>query len=195
MSSEFIKLNKPIFLLGFICSGKTTLGKALAAELNVGFIDTDQFIEKKLGVSVSEIFESKGEAYFRKAEAQALNEIIRLSKNEPAVVALGGGTPCRDGVVEMLNKHGVAVFLDAPVPKLIERIMLFGNTRPAFAGKNHNEVNQILAPMLEQRIPFYQKARYVFDSSRLEDDFQIADSVKLFVETILSSDIRARNNE
>ncbi|MED9996215.1 MAG: shikimate kinase, partial [Paludibacteraceae bacterium] len=85
-------MTKRIFLVGYMCAGKTTIGMALAQKLGYRFIDLDQYIEQQQGKSVSAIFAQNGEAYFRKLESQALTDMFLLNN---VVVATGGGTPCQ----------------------------------------------------------------------------------------------------
>jgi shikimate kinase len=91
-----------IFLLGFMGSGKSTLGKKLANKLNVPFFDLDKIIEEQIGISIAEIFKTKGEEYFRTLETQVLKQLIY--KQAKFVIATGGGAPCFNNNIELINK-------------------------------------------------------------------------------------------
>lgn len=172
-----------IILVGFMASGKTTLGEALADALGYRFTDLDRYIERKEGKSIAEIFAARGESAFRAAEARALDEVLADS-GRGVVLALGGGTPCREGVMERLNAKGITVHLDTSVERFAERIILQGATRPLAAGKSADELTAYIAAMLEKRNPYYGKAAIRFDSTRLENEEQVADSVKRLTEII-----------
>ena len=88
-------------LIGFMGSGKSTLGRALADRLDRPFVDTDAEVERMLGLSIREIFETQGEAVFREAEQDVLSDALK--PDEPIVLATGGGTPCADGAMEWMR--------------------------------------------------------------------------------------------
>ena len=179
-------LSRPIFLLGYMCSGKTTLGVALAEALDVCFVDLDQFIEERQGCSVADIFRLKGEKAFRHFEEEALNELLTSFAERGAVIALGGGTPCRPGVMEKLNENGITVHLTAPVSRIVERLLIEGDKRPLIAGKQPDELTEYVTATLQQRNGFYTKAQHTFDSSRLETRQEIDSSVKDFINQIIN---------
>ena len=169
-------LPRPIFLVGFMCSGKSTLGRALAEYLGVDFIDLDTHIELLYRATISQIFENMGEEGFRKIEAEQLSRLVDNYHNKCVVIALGGGTPCRNGVMDELNSKGTTVYLKASVPCLTHRLLLGASTRPLAAGKSPEELTNFAADKLKERAPFYQKAHITFDSSQLETKDQIAKS-------------------
>jgi shikimate kinase len=132
-------------------SGKSTVGNLLSRELGWPFIDLDLVIETGQGVSIREIFERSGETFFREIEHAALREI---SKTEPAVVALGGGTFASEANVELIRKTGGAtVWLDCPVETLRQRCSTMQN-RPLFRDP------QSFAQLLDLRLPYYRLAEY-----------------------------------
>ena len=180
------RMNAPIFLVGFMCSGKSTFGKALAARLEVDFIDLDDYIVTRCGRSVSEIFRDEGEVGFRRIEAEALQNVLNSHEATCAVIALGGGTPCREGVMETLAEKGVTVHLDAPIERLVERLILGAAQRPLIAGKTPSEIKAFVEKSLSARNPFYSRALHTFDSSLLETEAQISQSVSRFINQILS---------
>lgn len=174
-------LEKPVFLVGYMCSGKSTLGRALARSLDCEFIDLDDEVEARAGRPITEIFATDGEAAFRRMESEAMVRLL----NRRAVIALGGGTPCHNDNMEAVNRAGLSVFLEAPVERLVERLVLGADKRPLAAGKNVDELTQLVTSGLAARGPFYRKARYRFDSSSLENQSQIDESVNRFIAQFL----------
>ena len=142
---------KLIYLLGFMGSGKSTVGELLAQELGWPFIDLDATIEAARGQTVREIFEREGEAPFRVMEHAVLTE---ASKSEPAVIALGGGTFVQPSNLEFIRATGGAtVWLDCSLKELLRRCEGINN-RPLFRDPAS------FAQLLEQRLPFYQLAQH-----------------------------------
>ena len=142
---------KLIYLLGFMGSGKSTVGPLLARGLGWPFIDLDQVIEAGQGVTIREIFEQAGEPFFRQLEQAALTEMART---EPAVIALGGGTFVQPANVEVVRESGgIAIWLDCSVDELRHRCAGMTN-RPLFRDP------ESFAQLLEARLPYYQRADY-----------------------------------
>ena len=104
-----------IYLIGFMGSGKSTLGTLLSNSLNFNFIDTDKLIEKRNSMSISNIFKTKGELFFRNEETKIIKEIIKLKKT---IVSTGGGMPCFNNNIETLNKYGKTIYLDYDIESL-----------------------------------------------------------------------------
>jgi len=132
-------------------SGKSTVGELLSQELRWPFIDLDTVIEAGQGVSIREIFQRSGEAFFRQLERAALTEVL---KSEPAVIALGGGTFANDSNVELIRETGGAtIWLDCPMPILFQRCSTMV-TRPLFSDP------ESLQRLLELRLPYYRLAEF-----------------------------------
>lgn len=146
-----------IFLVGYMCAGKTTIGTELAQKLGYRFIDLDQYIEQQQGKSVSAIFAEKGEAYFRQLERQALADMF-LQEN--VVIATGGGTPCQGDNMKLMNQNGTTVFLNPSIDQLVERLEIGKSTRPLLKDKTPTQMRHFVTQMLEQRIPYYTQAQY-----------------------------------
>lgn len=144
------KARENIILIGFMGSGKTTVGRRLASDFGYDFLDTDDFIEEKYGMTISEIFAAHGEEYFRSLETEALKE-LNLSLTH-TVVSTGGGLPLRKENGELISQLGTVVYLDVSSSEVIKR--LAGDmTRPLLAGSNPEEkVNNLLAA----RKPVYE---------------------------------------
>lgn len=119
-----------IFLTGFMGSGKSTVGRRLAARSGVAFVDLDRAIEEASGRSVSELFAAPGEAGFRGLEAQALRATASL---EDVVVATGGGVPLDPANRSWMRRQGTVVWLDVPAPVLMQRLAGTPGERPLFA--------------------------------------------------------------
>lgn len=153
-----------IFLIGYMTSGKTTLGIELAKNLAVPFIDVDEYIESMEGMSVSQIFAEKGEAYFRELEHNSIKGIAACTD---AVVSTGGGLPCYNGNMDLINKLGVSVYLEASEDVLVERLLVMGESRPLVRGKSRKEIVEFLSHHFRDRIKWYEMAKYTLDV----DDF------------------------
>jgi len=142
---------KLIFLLGFMGSGKSTVGELLSRELQWPFIDLDAVIEAGQGVSIREIFERAGEPFFRQLERAALTEVLRT---EPAVIALGGGTFAYEPNVELIREAGGAtIWLDCSLETLRQRCAGMQN-RPLFRDP------ESFRGLLDLRLPYYRRAEF-----------------------------------
>ncbi|GAA3657327.1 shikimate kinase [Flavivirga jejuensis] len=145
-----------LVLIGYMASGKSTLGRILANKLNYDFIDLDDYIEEKEQVSVSDIFKSKGEIYFRKKETLYLKEL--LDDKTKLVLSLGGGTPCYSNNMDALKNTSKAksVYLKASIPTLVARLKNEKSKRPLIA---HIETDELLTEFigkhLFERTQFY----------------------------------------
>ncbi len=150
-------LRMHIFLVGMSGGGKTTLGRKAAANLNLRFVDTDQRITELLGLSVNEIYDSLGEAFFRNAESGVL---IELAGEAPCVVSTGGGLPTVKENVLLMQNHGVIIHVDRPLDQILSDIKI--DRRPTLKNGSHEDV------ILEYRrqIGFYHAcADYTLDNS------------------------------
>lgn len=144
------------FLLGYMGSGKTTLGKALSEHLGVDFVDLDVRITAEIGRSIASFMEDKGELAFRKVEHTVLERLLSESQ-EDVVVALGGGTPVFYNHMEALNAAGTTVFLDVSVVELARRLEKDVD-RPLI--KDKDDVAEFVAKHLFERRPFYSLAQH-----------------------------------
>lgn len=149
-----------IYMLGMPSSGKSTLGRNLARELNYDFIDLDLKIEVSEGKKIDEIFRLEGEEYFRKVESEQLKKI---PKDNKLVIALGGGTPCFFDNMSYIKTNGISIFLDVSPEKLEERIRTSRrNNRPMFKLENENLLETLTATYNE-RIDVYKSASVVIE--------------------------------
>mgnify|MGYP001610284418 CR=1 FL=1 len=151
-----------IFLIGMPGSGKSSIGKELASLMNCNLIDLDQYIVQKEKLSIPQIFKTKGEDYFRKAETSALKEIIEKTKK--AIVAVGGGTPCYNNNIAVMQAGGKCIYLKVSVDTLAERLEKDSNERPLFHKLNGRKLKEKVESMLAHREKFYKKALISFDA-------------------------------
>ncbi|MDA9052347.1 AAA family ATPase [Schleiferiaceae bacterium] len=144
------------FLLGYMGSGKSTLGKVLSQRLGVGFVDLDVRITEQIGQSIASYMADKGELAFRKVEHSVLERLLTEDQDN-VVVALGGGTPVFYNHMEALNAAGTTVFLDVSVVELAHRLEK-DMDRPLIKGKD--DVAEFVAKHLFERRPFYSLAQH-----------------------------------
>lgn len=160
-----------IILLGYMASGKSTIGKQLAAKLLIPFVDLDNYIEECEGKSIKKIFEEEGEIYFRNKEHEYLKEL--LNKNEDFVLSLGGGTPCYAGNIDVINSYTnvISVYLKANIRTLVNRLELDRVNRPLVASLTNEQLTEYIAKHLFERQFYYNQAKNVItiDSKSMED--------------------------
>lgn len=151
-----------------MASGKTRLGKRLAAKLNYRFIDLDAFIEQQYGASISHIFSYQGEQVFRSIESKALQSLL----NEKAVViSCGGGTPCFSTNAKEMNNSGRTVFLKVKEEIILDRLWRNRQSRPLVAKFNSvDELGQYVQQLLGERMKFYKTAQICYDNSYPRSD-------------------------
>ena len=162
-----------IFLIGYMGAGKTTLGKAFARAMGLTFVDLDWYIEERFHKTVSQLFAERGEEDFRELEKRMLHEVAEF---ENVVISTGGGTPCFFDNMEYMNSMGDPVFLDVDVNVLFRRLKVAKQQRPLLVQKNDEELMEFIVGALQKRMPFYTKAKHVFNAEKLEDRHQIKES-------------------
>ena len=146
-----------IYLIGFMGSGKTTVGRLLAQRLHWAFVDTDVQIESVTGRTIPELFARIGEAGFREIEHEVLRTVTGKTRQ---VVALGGGAPLRSDNWQMIRSTGRTVYLSVPIDVLWSRLRRVRD-RPLIAGYTGEALRQRIAALLEQREPLYRRADIV----------------------------------
>lgn len=172
-----------MFLIGYMGSGKSTLGRLVAALTPLQFIDLDQYIENRHHKSISHIFEHQGEEEFRRIENNLLREVADF---ENVVVACGGGTPCFMDNMEIINSHGLSVWLEAPVDTLHDRLMKGRQKRPLIAGMDSPTLRRFIEDALRQRQPYYAKAQQRFNTARLDNHGDRMATARRFVDQIIT---------
>ncbi len=163
-----------IILIGYMGAGKTTLGKALSQELGLAFFDLDWFIENRFCQTVSQLFAERGEEGFRKLEKEMLHEVAEF---ENVVISAGGGTPCFFDNMEYMNRQAMTVYLKASPEVLFRHLQPGRYKRPLLADKTDKEMMEFIVRSLEVREPFYSRAKYMLDTSVLENHQQIEESI------------------
>lgn len=138
-----------IYLIGFMGSGKSTLGPILAKKLGYSCIETDKMVEKLAGIPISEIFRIHGENHFRELEKRVLHYTLLCND---VIVCTGGGTPCFDDNMAWMNVQGLTIYLCCDVSVIIHRIEKQQKNRPLFTDRNS------IVKLLHDRISIYQKA-------------------------------------
>jgi shikimate kinase len=161
-----------IFLIGYMGVGKTTIGKRLANALDMDFLDLDHFIESSTGRSIPDIFKKEGEVAFRGLEKKYLTDICMDADN--VVVATGGGTPCFYNHMEIMNKHGITVYLQMDVRSIVYRLVHAKETRPLVEDKAPENLDEYVKQHLEERREFYEEAHITahalgFNQKKMEE--------------------------
>ncbi len=128
---------KRVFLVGYMGVGKTTIGKLLSKELGVQFIDLDKYIESRYRKTVPDIFAEKGEEKFRMIEREMLREVATF---QDVLISTGGGTPCFFDNMDLMNQHGVTVYIKASAKQLVSRLLAYKGVRPIIQGKSPEEL-------------------------------------------------------
>ncbi len=171
---------KTIFLVGYMCSGKTTLGRELAALMGVDFYDLDEMIEEYAEMRATEIFAQLGESRFREMEREALRRVA----GEPAVVACGGGTPCYGDNMALMNRLGLTIWLTTSPEVIAARLTLPEHKmkRPTIAPLADDEILPHVIEALGRRSPYYAQAQLRFDST----DIETAQQTQLTAQRLLS---------
>lgn len=154
-----------IILIGYMGSGKTTVGKALARELGLVFYDLDWYIESRRRKTVAQIFAERGEAGFREIERNMLHEVAEF---EDIVLSCGGGTPCFFDNMEYLNQQGDVIWLKADAEVLYKHLLMGKTERPLLKGKSPEELVSFIREQLVLREPFYSKAKHMLDVNLMD---------------------------
>jgi len=168
---------KCIILIGYMCAGKTTVGRALAKELGLRFYDLDWYVEERFHKKVARIFEEQGESRFRDLERRMLHEVAEF---EDIVLSCGGGTPCFFDNMSYMNSVAETFYLKAAPETLIQHVALSKGERPLLKGKTPEELRDFITSQLAAREPSYMQARHVVDINVL-DSF---DKIKYIVDII-----------
>ncbi len=148
-----------IVLTGYMGSGKSVVGKALADRLGLPFLDLDDEIELKLGMDIPQIFREKGEIFFRKKEHEVLREILQTK--ETFVLSTGGGTPCYSGNMELLLANTTQIFyLQLSVFSLTDRLLAEKDHRPVISHLQPEDLQEFIGKHLFERRPFYARAHH-----------------------------------
>ncbi|MEA1876122.1 MAG: shikimate kinase, partial [Bacteroidota bacterium] len=149
-------MRKPLAIIGFMGSGKSTLGKQMAKAWEFKFIDLDLYIADIFGMSIPELFDKFGEKGFRTRESQALKEV--LAQNQPYILSLGGGTPCFSNNLSLIKEKTQSIYLKLSPEELTRRLLRSPNPRPLVKKKTANELLEYIKTELPKRELFYTQA-------------------------------------
>lgn len=163
-----------IIIVGYMGSGKTTVGKALSKDMGIPFYDLDWYIESRMRKTVAQIFAERGEEGFRKIEYNMLHEVAEF---ENVIISCGGGTPCFFDNMDYMNEQGETVYLKASPEVLYGHLKMGKTERPLLKNKTPEEMQVFIAEQLEKREPFYSKAKHTLDVNLLENYEKIKISV------------------
>jgi shikimate kinase len=153
-----------VFLIGYMASGKSRMGRELAECLGYGFIDLDDLFEEKYKITVLDFFEKYGEGHFRKIESDLLKEVIAL---DDTIISCGGGTPCFFDNMDMIKGNGVSIYLKMSVKELVARLAIFRKRRPLLKDKPVEELEEYICNQLRERELYYYRADVVVNSVSL----------------------------
>ena len=178
----------PIYLIGYMAAGKTTVGRLLAERLGWHFVDLDEAFAEIHSQTPAEFIREHGIEEFRRKEKYVVEDLAELPI-EKVIYATGGGYPCWEDNMECLAELGTSIYLKWQPKHLAQRLMLTDlSTRPILQGRTEQELLAFITPQLEARAPFYEKADYIIDAPikniAEEDDQYIA---KLIYELIHKS--------
>ena len=172
-------MNK-VYLVGFMGSGKTTLGKKLARRLGYSFYDTDKAFEHRYKTSIDLFFTKYGENLFRELEYKLLLETFSL---ENTVIATGGGTPCFFDSMELINRLGISVYIELTPEAIFDRLIKAKKRRPLLIHKTADEIKTFIETTLGEREQFYRLAKITFNGISPKADLlirQLGDEGLLF---------------
>jgi shikimate kinase len=148
-----------VILIGYMGVGKTTIARFLAQKMNLKWVDLDKIIEEKMNLSIKELFQQKGEIYFRKIEYEVFKELVK--KNEKLIISLGGGTPCYANNHLFLNgDEVVSIYLQASIAVIFDRLKEVKSERPLVVNQNDENLKAFIAKNLFDRSFFYNQATF-----------------------------------
>ncbi|MBD3723433.1 MAG: shikimate kinase [Flavobacteriaceae bacterium] len=152
-----------IVLVGYMGSGKSTIGKEISKIVGIPFYDLDVIIEKREQTSIKNIFETKGEIYFRKIEHEILNDF--LEDNDDFILALGGGTPCyANNHVFLQNKDISSFYLKMSVEALVSRLKNEKEKRPIIANLSNEDLDEFVRKHLFDRNYYYLQSKHIIST-------------------------------
>ena len=148
---------KPLFLVGYMGCGKSTIGRKLARALHLTFVDTDNRVEEREGAVVFDIFRYEGEERFREIEREVLEQVI--TEEEASVISTGGGLPAWRDNMERMNEVGRTVYLKRSAENIASRLSPYGRQkRPRLRGLNDEELVAFMREDMAVRDPYYSRA-------------------------------------
>lgn len=170
--STTLSLQKPIVLVGLMGCGKSAIGKRLASMLSVPFVDSDHHIVESSGMSITDIFEQKGEDYFRQLERDTLHQL--MADGTPKIIATGGGAFINDTTRILLLKEGLVIWIKAEYDVLLERVSR-KTTRPLL---EKGDKAKILKTLMNERYPIYAQAPLSVESADVPHEVTLEKVIK-----------------
>ena len=155
-----------VFLIGFMASGKSSVGKKLAKKVGLPFVDLDDYIEEKYSTTIRLLIYDKGMDSFRKIEKESLETLI--NKHENILISTGGGTPCYFNNMELMKKSGVTIYLEVDIPTLVDRLMHSKKDRPLIWGKTREDLTVYAKDLLGKRSGDYENAMHKVEGKNLK---------------------------
>ena len=167
-----------VVLMGYMASGKSTVGRLLASRLGMGFIDLDEYIEQQEKKSIKTIFSEKGEIHFRKLEHQMLSEVLR--ENQDLILSTGGGTPCYGNNMQtILELSDHSFYLQLSIPELVNRIVGEKEHRPLVKNIADEDLSEFVGKHLFERAPYYSMAKHTIVCNGKDADTVVGEMVSL----------------
>lgn len=155
-----------IILVGYMGSGKTTVGRAFSKELALPFYDLDWYIEGRMRKTIKDLFDERGENGFREIERNMLHEVCEF---EDVVISCGGGTPCFFDNMDYINRQGESVYLKS-TPEVLYRHLKMGKTvRPLLLNKTPEQVQAHIEEQLREREEYYKRAKHTLDVTLMDN--------------------------
>lgn len=169
--------DKNIILVGFMGAGKSAVGKALSGKLSLNFYDSDEVIEARAGMAISDIFQSFGERYFREMEHKVIRDLL---KQGPIIISTGGGAVMDRSLLDLMLSCGIVIYLDASIDTLYERLEGSTDHRPML---HDNDLKDRISQLYIQRRPLYNRAHYTINTNN-KSIYEVAEEIKYLLETI-----------
>lgn len=167
-----------IVLVGYMGSGKTTIGELLAKELEISFLDLDEVIEIRQGDTIPNIFKDKGEIFFRKKEHEYLIDV--LTKKNHFILSTGGGTPCYSKNMEtMLELADHVFYLKVSIPGLVNRLLKEKEYRPLIKNIEDGDLPEFIGKHLFERNNFYLKATHIIECDNKDPEMLLKEIKQL----------------
>ncbi len=166
-----------IYLMGYMASGKSKMGKELSGLTGLSFYDLDEIFEERYRIGIVEFFDKYGDATFRQIEHQLLLETENLDN---AIIATGGGTPCTDENIGFIKSQGISIYIRMTARDLFDRLKRVKKKRPLLKNLPIESLEQFIGEQLAEREPYYLQADYIIDGS-LNDPVIMADLIKAII--------------
>ena len=153
-----------IYLIGYMGSGKSRLGRQLSARLGYNFIDLDDLFEERFKISILDFFKKYREEDFRKVEQELLLETLNYNE---IVISTGGGTPCFFDNMKLIKKNGISIYLKMDTGMLISRLKTVKKQRPLLKGKTNEELERFIRDQVAEREFYYNQADLIVQTAHL----------------------------